>query len=78
VFVVLGLAHSVALAVRAKPEPGAARNRSLLAAVAVSGALQVAGALLAPLRTLLGTESLTAAELLACAVIATVPAWPCT
>jgi len=73
-FVVLGLAQlGVALAVRARPEPGTAGNWSLLAAVAVSGALQVGGVLLAPLRALLGTESLTLRELLACAVISTVP-----
>jgi Ca2+-transporting ATPase len=74
VFVVLGLAQlGVALAVRARPEPGAARNWSLLGAVAVSGVLQIAGVLLAPLQTLLGTESLTAAELAACVLVAALP-----
>ena len=73
-FVVLGLAQlGVALAVRAKAAPGAPRNRSLLAAVALSGVLQVGGVLLAPLQTLLGTETLTWQELLACAAIAAIP-----
>jgi Ca2+-transporting ATPase len=73
-FVTLGLAQlGVALAVRAKAAPGAGRNRSLLAAVALSGVLQIAGVLTEPLRTLLGTEPLTAAELLGCALIAVLP-----
>jgi Ca2+-transporting ATPase len=73
-FVVLGLAQlGVALAVRANPAPGTPRNFSLLAAVALSAVLQVAGVLLAPLQTLLGTESLTVAELSACAAVALVP-----
>ena len=74
IFVVLGLAQlGVALAVRATPEPGTRRNWSLLGAVAVSAVLQVGGVLLAPLQTLLGTESLTAMELSACAVVALLP-----
>jgi Ca2+-transporting ATPase len=74
VFVVLGLAQlGVALAVRAQAKPGTARNWSLLGAVALSAVLQVAGVLLAPLQALLGTESLTAMELLACAAIAALP-----
>ncbi|GGQ84634.1 cation-translocating P-type ATPase [Couchioplanes azureus] len=74
-FVVLGLAQlGVALAVRARPEPGTPRNWSLLAAVLGSGVLQVSAVLLEPLRTLLGTEALTADELLVCAVVATLPA----
>jgi Ca2+-transporting ATPase len=74
VFVVLGLAQlGVALAVRAGPAPGTARNFALLGAVAVSGVLQVAGVLLPPLQTLLSTESLTATELLACAAVAALP-----
>ncbi|GID32349.1 cation-translocating P-type ATPase [Paractinoplanes brasiliensis] len=73
-FVTLGLAQlGVALAVRAKAAPGVPRNRSLLAAVATSGILQVAGVLLPPLQTLLGTEPLTAAELAACAIVAVIP-----
>ncbi|GID91548.1 cation-translocating P-type ATPase [Amorphoplanes digitatis] len=73
-FMVLGLAQlGVALAVRARGVPGAGRNWSLLAAVAISAVLQVAGVLLAPLRALLGTEALTAPELLACAVVAVLP-----
>jgi Ca2+-transporting ATPase len=73
-FVVLGLAQlGVALAVRAKTAPGVARNWSLVAAVAVSGLLQVAGVLLPPLRTLLGTEPLSVPVLLACAAVAVIP-----
>ncbi|NMO57286.1 cation-transporting P-type ATPase [Actinoplanes sp. TBRC 11911] len=73
-FVVLGLAQlGVALAVRAKPAPGVSRNRWLLAAVSLSAALQVAGAQLAPLQTLLGTRALTGSELIGCALIAIVP-----
>jgi Ca2+-transporting ATPase len=73
-FVVLGLAQlGVALAVRAVATPGTPRNWSLLAAVAVSGLLQIGGVLLPPLRTLLGTEPLTGVELMACAVVGTVP-----
>jgi len=73
-FVVLGLAQlGVALAVRAKAAPGATRNRSLLAAVAICGILQVAGVLLPPLRVLLGTDALTVPELLACAAVAVIP-----
>jgi Ca2+-transporting ATPase len=73
-FVVLGLAQlGVALAVRARPAPGTPRNWSLLGAVALSGALQIAGVLLAPLQTLLGTATLTGPQLLACAAIAAIP-----
>jgi Ca2+-transporting ATPase len=73
-FVVLGLAQlGVALAVRAVAVPGTPRNWSLLAAVAVSGLLQIAGVLLVPLQTLLGTVPLTVTELAACGVAATVP-----
>src|SRR4051794_10010793 len=71
---VLGLAQlGVALAVRARPDAGTPRNWSLLAAVALSGVLQIAGVLLAPLRTLLGTEPLTVPQLLVCAAVAAVP-----
>ena len=73
-FTVLGLAQlGVALAVRAKPTPGTARNWTLPVAVAVCALLQVTGVLLAPLRTLLGTEPLTLVELLACAAVAVLP-----
>jgi len=73
-FVTLGLAQlGVALAVRAKAAPGARRNWSLLGAVALSGVLQVAGVLAGPLRALLETAPLTAAELLGCALIAVLP-----
>jgi Ca2+-transporting ATPase len=74
VFMVLGLAQlGVALAVRARPDPGTPHNWALLGAVALSGALQVCGVLLAPLQELLGTRPLTVAELLACAAVAAVP-----
>lgn len=75
VFVVLGLAQlGVALAVRAPRTGGPGhRNPALPAAVALSALLQVAGVLLPPLRGLLGTEPLGAAELLACAVVSTLP-----
>ncbi|MDI5941006.1 cation-translocating P-type ATPase C-terminal domain-containing protein, partial [Micromonospora sp. DH15] len=82
VFVVLGLAQlGVALAVRA-PRParrgsvlaaGRAGNPALLVAVAVSALLQVAGVLVEPLRVLLGTDPLGAADLLACAAVAVLP-----
>ena len=74
VFTVLGLAQlGVALAVRARPDAGTPRNWTLLGAVALSGILQVAGILVAPLQTLLGTEPLTVTALLACAAVAAVP-----
>ncbi|GAA2607567.1 cation-translocating P-type ATPase [Paractinoplanes durhamensis] len=73
-FVVLGLAQlGVALAVRARTTSGGERNPWLPAAVALSGLLQVAGVVTEPLRTLLGTEPLTALELLGCALIAVLP-----
>jgi Ca2+-transporting ATPase len=73
-FVVLGLAQlGVALAVRAKAAPRGERNLWLPAAVVLSGVLQIAGVLVGPLQTLLGTEPLTATELLACAAVAVLP-----
>ena len=50
-----------------------AANNSLLAAVAVSVVLQVAGVLVPPLRALLGTEPLGPVTLIACAAVATLP-----
>jgi len=74
VFMVLGLAQlGVALAVRAPRRRGDGGNWGLGAAVALSAALQVAGVLFAPLRTLLGTEPLSTVELLACAAAAVLP-----
>jgi P-type Ca2+ transporter type 2C len=74
VFVVLGLGQlGVALAVRARRVPGGDRNPSLLAAVALSAVLQLAGVLVRPLRELLGTAPLTGAQLLACVAVAAVP-----
>ncbi|MEU4164040.1 cation-transporting P-type ATPase [Actinoplanes sp. NPDC026670] len=73
-FLVLGLAQlGVALAVRATAQPAAARNWSLPVAVVVCAFLQVAGVLVAPLRHLLGTASLSATTLLACFAAATLP-----
>jgi P-type Ca2+ transporter type 2C len=73
-FVVLGLAQlGVALAVRAPRQPGGSRNPGLAAAVALSAVLQVAAVTWEPLRVLLGTESLTPAQLAACAGVAAVP-----
>jgi Ca2+-transporting ATPase len=74
VFVVLGLGQlGIALAVRVPRRPGGPRNPALLAAVALSAVLQVAGVLVPPLRDLLGTDPLTALDLLACAAVAAVP-----
>jgi Ca2+-transporting ATPase len=74
VFVTLGLGQlGIAVAVRAKRTPGGERNPALPAAVAVSAALQVAGVLVAPLRTLLGTAPLSATDLLACLLVAALP-----
>jgi Ca2+-transporting ATPase len=74
VFVVLGLAQlGVALAVRARPAQGRPGNPGLFAAVALSALLQVAGVLVQPLRDLLGTDPLTAADLLACAAVSVLP-----
>ncbi len=73
-FVVLGLAQlGVALAVRVPRRRGGSRNPSLAAAVALSAVLQVAAVGWAPLRTLLGTQPLTVAQLLGCAAVAVVP-----
>ena len=75
IFVVLGLAQlGIALAVRATRVPGGERNPGLLVAVAISAAMQVAGVLVPPLRTLLGTQALTPIVLLGCATLAALPA----
>lgn len=63
----------MALAVRVPRTGRRMANPGLAVAIAVSAALQIAGVLLPPLRTLLGTDSLTAAELLACAAAAALP-----
>jgi Ca2+-transporting ATPase len=74
IFVVLGLAQlGVALAVRVPRGPGGRGNPALLAAVALSAVLQVAGVLVPALRELLGTEWLTGTQLLGCAAVATLP-----
>jgi Ca2+-transporting ATPase len=74
IFVVLGLAQlGVALAVRVPRGAGGRGNPALLAAVALSAVLQVAGVLVPALRELLGTEWLTGTQLLGCAAVATLP-----
>jgi Ca2+-transporting ATPase len=74
VFVVLGVAQlGVALAVRARRTPGTRGNPALLAAVALSALLQVAGVLVPPLRELLGTDPLTVTQLAACAAVSVLP-----
>jgi Ca2+-transporting ATPase len=76
VFVVLGLAQlGLALAVRA-PRPAGARwsNPALFAAAALSAIAQLAAVEVPALRTLLGTQPLTGAQLLFCAVVALLPA----
>jgi Ca2+-transporting ATPase len=74
VFVVLGLGQlGIALAVRARRTANGARNPGLLAAVAASAVLQLAGVLVAPLRHLLGTAPLTPGQLAACLVVGAVP-----
>ncbi len=82
-FVVLGLGQlAIALAVRARrrretgPSTSSTRpghNPWLLAAVAVSGTLQVAAVYLPPLRTLLGTVPLSPTDLAICAAAAVLP-----
>jgi Ca2+-transporting ATPase len=71
-FLVLGLAQlGVALAIR---EPGAARRNAFLnVAVAGAVALQVAGIMVAPLRTLLGTELLPASAWPHCLALSVLP-----
>ncbi|GGN84678.1 ATPase [Actinoplanes lobatus] len=74
VFVVLGLAQlGVAMAVRSRRVRGGPGNPALIAAVVISAVLQIAGVLVPVLRELLGTEALTAAELLACAAVSVLP-----
>jgi P-type Ca2+ transporter type 2C len=75
VFLVLGMAQlGVAIAVRApRDRQHRHANPGLLAAVAVSAVLQVAGILVPPLRALLGTEALGPVALIACGAVATLP-----
>lgn len=73
-FVTLGLGQlGVALAVRAPRRRGRPGNPSLGFAVALSAALQIGGVALAPLRSLLGTESLSFGQLGLCVAAAAVP-----
>jgi len=72
-FVTLGLCQlGLALAVRSAGPRW--RNPALLGAVALSALLLIAGVALPPLRTLLGTDPLTLAQLGICAMIAVIPA----
>ncbi len=74
VFVTLGLAQlGVALAVRAPRRPDTGGNPSLGVAVAISAFLQIIAVYWGPLRDLLGTDPLSAAQLVSCAVVACVP-----
>jgi P-type Ca2+ transporter type 2C len=75
VFLVLGMAQlGVAVAVRAPRDRTDRRaNPALLAAVAISAVLQIAGVLVPPLRALLGTDPLGPVTLAACAAVATLP-----
>jgi hypothetical protein len=69
---VRGMAQlGVALALRARG--GAHRNWGLAAAVALSLALQLGALWLPPLRSLLGTEMLSPAQVAACATAAAIP-----
>jgi Ca2+-transporting ATPase len=73
-FVTLGLTQlGVALAVRAPRRRGSPGNPWLGLAVAVSAVLQIAAVAWAPLRSLLGTEALSIAQLATCLAVATVP-----
>jgi hypothetical protein len=62
-----------ALAVRAWLLRGGPSNPALLAAVALSAALQIAAVAWAPLRALLSTQPLILTQLAACAAVATLP-----
>jgi Ca2+-transporting ATPase len=74
VFLCLGLGQlGVALAIRARPAPGGHRNRGLLVALAVAGALMVAAVAVAPLRALLGTEAVPIGQLAGVAGLAVLP-----
>jgi P-type Ca2+ transporter type 2C len=74
-FVVLGLAQlGIALAVRSIRDRSTRwANPGLLAAVALSGAAQIAAVTVEPLQVLLRTEPLSAAQLAACATVAVLP-----
>ncbi|MGE5829450.1 MAG: cation-translocating P-type ATPase, partial [Micromonosporaceae bacterium] len=73
-FVTLGLAQlGVALAVRAPRPRGGPGNPALGVSVAVSAALQIGGVAAAPLRSLLGTVPLSAAQLGVCLAAAALP-----
>ncbi len=73
VFVTLGLTQlGLALAVRATGSGWS--NPGLLVAVAISAVAQWAAVAFGPLRTLLGTESLSMAQVAVCAAVAVVPA----
>ena len=74
VFMTLGLAQiSLALAVRAPRRGVALAHRGLEAAVLLAAGLQVMAVAWAPLRELLGTETLPFSALVAVAAFAAVP-----
>jgi Ca2+-transporting ATPase len=74
IFVTLGLAQlGIALAVRAPRRAGERHNAALPVAVAASAALQLAGVLVGPLRDLLGTDPLAAADVLVCVAASVLP-----
>jgi Ca2+-transporting ATPase len=73
-FVTLGLAQlGIALAVRARRQPGLAGNPSLYAAVGLSAVLQVGAVQLPPLQRLLVTDSLSWGQWVVCVVAAVIP-----
>jgi Ca2+-transporting ATPase len=73
-FMVLGLGQlGIALAVREPRAPGEPGNPLLLAAVTLSGLLQLAGVAVEPLRTLLGTRPLGLTDFAICALAASLP-----
>jgi Ca2+-transporting ATPase len=74
VYVTLGFAQlGVAVAVRARRETGQSTNNGLWLALLISGLLQIGGVLVAPLRELLSTESLSAGQLLVCGAASAAP-----
>jgi Ca2+-transporting ATPase len=73
-FIVLGLAQlGVAMALRRPATPGTSRIRFLDLAVACAGIAQLLPLIFAPLRELLGLETLTLAQLGVALVVAAVP-----
>jgi Ca2+-transporting ATPase len=74
IFLTLGLAQlGIALAIRAPRQGRVLAHRALEAAVLLAAALQVLGVTWAPLRDLLGTQSLPTSAFLVAALLAAVP-----